>query len=84
MLCKGTVVGANLCIPRPLEVNGKEIRGLGGVAGKEACSVHATNIISQRQYSGARCWDSASQNLRTFGIVLMHSDMCHSSSCFSD
>jgi hypothetical protein len=24
-----TVVGANLCVPRPLGVNGREIRGVG-------------------------------------------------------
>jgi hypothetical protein len=30
-----TVVGTQLCIPRPLEVTGKENRGTGGVAGKE-------------------------------------------------
>jgi hypothetical protein len=36
----GTVVGANLCVPRPLEVKDKGIRGVGGVADKEACTVH--------------------------------------------
>jgi hypothetical protein len=29
---KGTVVGANLCARDPLEVKGKGIRGVGGVA----------------------------------------------------
>jgi hypothetical protein len=41
-----TAVGANLCVRRPLELNGKGIRGVGGAADKEALSVHAINIIS--------------------------------------
>jgi hypothetical protein len=45
-----TVVGTNLCVPRPLEVKGKGIRG---VSDKEAYNVHAKNIISQKQYFAA-------------------------------
>jgi hypothetical protein len=41
-----TVVGTKPCVPRPLEVRDK---GLRGVADKEA-SVRTANIISQRQY----------------------------------
>jgi hypothetical protein len=41
-----------------LEVKGKGIRGVGGVASKEACTVHTINIISQRQYFVARCHSS--------------------------
>jgi hypothetical protein len=41
-------------VPRPLEANGKGIRGARGVAGKEACTVHTTNIISQWQCTVAR------------------------------
>jgi hypothetical protein len=41
-----TVVGTNLCAWVPLEVKGKGIRGVGRVAGKEACTVHTINIIS--------------------------------------
>jgi hypothetical protein len=44
-----TVVGANLCAPDPLEVKGKGIRGMEGVADKEAYAVHV-DIISQWQY----------------------------------
>jgi hypothetical protein len=40
-----TVVGANLCAWRLLEVLRKLIRGVGGV-----CSIHFRNITSQRQY----------------------------------
>jgi hypothetical protein len=40
----GTVVGANLCVPCPLEVKCTVIGGVGGVAGKKAHT-----IISQWQ-----------------------------------
>jgi hypothetical protein len=52
---KSTVVGTNLCVPRPLEVRGKGIRGVGGAADKEACTVQTVKGISQRQYFVARC-----------------------------
>jgi hypothetical protein len=38
------------CARDPLEVKGKGIREVGGVADKEANIVHIINIISQRQY----------------------------------
>jgi hypothetical protein len=43
-----SVVGANLCVRRPLEVKDKGITEVGGVAGKEAqaFAVHTINIIS--------------------------------------
>jgi hypothetical protein len=41
----GTVVGAKPCVRCPLEVKGKGIRGVGGVADKEAYTVHTINII---------------------------------------
>jgi hypothetical protein len=47
-------------------VKGKGIRGLGGVADKEACTVHTKNIISQRQYFVARCFSSYVGNI--FGL----------------
>jgi hypothetical protein len=49
------IVGANLCVPGPLEVKGKGIREMGEVADKEAYTVQTINIISQRQYFIARC-----------------------------
>jgi hypothetical protein len=52
-----TVVGRNLCVPRPLEVKGKGIRG---ATDKEAYTVHTINIISQRQYYVASCLSSMS------------------------
>jgi hypothetical protein len=53
MTVQGTVVGTNLCVPRPLEIKGKGIRGVGGVADKEAYSVRT--IVSQRQFFVPRC-----------------------------
>jgi hypothetical protein len=53
-----TVVGENLCVPRPLEVNGKGIRGVGEVADKESHTVVYGINISQRQYFVARCLSS--------------------------
>jgi hypothetical protein len=50
-----TVVGANLCAPRLLELKGKGIKGMGGVGDKEAYTLHNINIISQLQYFVARC-----------------------------
>jgi hypothetical protein len=47
---RSTVVGTKPCVPRPLEVKGKWIRRLGGVAEMKAESVQTTNIISQWQY----------------------------------
>jgi hypothetical protein len=35
-----TVVGANLCVPRPLEINCKGISGVGRVAGKVSTLEH--------------------------------------------
>jgi hypothetical protein len=61
-----TAVGANLCARDPLEVKGHGIRGLEGGAGKEAYTVHTTNIISQRQYFAARCLSSYVTNV--FGL----------------
>jgi hypothetical protein len=52
---QSTVVGANLCARDPLEVNGKGIRGEGGVADKKAYTVKSFDIISQRQYFVAHC-----------------------------
>jgi hypothetical protein len=52
---KDTVVRANLCNQDPLEVKGKGIRGVGGVADKEAYTVYTIDIISQWQYFAARC-----------------------------
>jgi hypothetical protein len=51
---ESTVIWTNLCVPRSLEVKGKGIRGVGGVAGKEQYTVHTINTISQRQYFVAR------------------------------
>jgi hypothetical protein len=53
-----TVVGANLCVRGPLQVKGKGIRRMGGVTGKETCTVHTFNIISERQYFVTRCLSS--------------------------
>jgi hypothetical protein len=61
-----TVVGKNLCVPCPLEVNGKGIRGLGGVAGKEAHTIQTMNIISRRQHFIAPCLSSHVGNV--FGL----------------
>jgi hypothetical protein len=61
------IVGTNLCVAHPLEE--KRQRGsdeLGGVAEKEAYTVHAINIISQRQYYVARCLISYVVNV--FGL----------------
>jgi hypothetical protein len=59
----GTVVGANLCIRGPLEVNGKGIRGVGAVADKEIYTVHTINITSQQQYFVAHCLISYVSNV---------------------
>jgi hypothetical protein len=40
---------------RSVESKREGIEGLGGVADKEAYTVHTINIISQRQYFVARC-----------------------------
>jgi hypothetical protein len=61
-----TVVVTKLCIPHLLEVKGKAIRGVGGVADKEAYGVHTINIISQQQYFIARCLSSCVGNV--FGL----------------
>lgn len=45
----GTVVGANLYVGDPLQVNGKNTRGVGGVEIKKTRIVRALNI-SQRLY----------------------------------
>jgi hypothetical protein len=58
-----TIVGANR---GPLEVKGKEVQGVGGVADKEAYTVHTINIISQRQYLVACCLISYVGNV--FGL----------------
>lgn len=44
-----------MCTRDPLEVNGMMIGGAGGVAGNKAYTVHAVNIISERQYFVAPC-----------------------------
>jgi hypothetical protein len=49
-----TVVGTKPCIPHPLEVSGNGIRGVEGVADKEAKTVQTININSQLQYFVAR------------------------------
>jgi hypothetical protein len=61
-----TVVGVNLCARDPLEVKGMGISGVGGVADKEAYTVHTINIISQRQYFVARSLSSYVDNV--FGL----------------
>jgi hypothetical protein len=40
-----TVVGANLCVPYPLEIKDKGIRRVGGVAEKEALSVQQQTLF---------------------------------------
>jgi hypothetical protein len=62
-----TVVGANLCVRRPLELKDKRIRGVGGIADKEAHTAHTIKIISQRQYFVARCLISFFGNI--FGLL---------------
>jgi hypothetical protein len=57
-----TVVGANLCVRRPLEINGKGIRGV-RVAADKAYTVHSINIIFQFQYFVARCLSSYVSNI---------------------
>jgi hypothetical protein len=57
-----TAVGTNLCVRGPLEVKSKGIRGVGGVADKEAYTVHTINI-SQRQYFVAHCLSSCVGNV---------------------
>jgi hypothetical protein len=44
------VLVTNLCVSCPLHIIGKVKRAVGGAADKEACTVHPTSIISQRQY----------------------------------
>jgi hypothetical protein len=56
----------NLCARDALEVNGKGIRRVGGVADKEAYTVRTINIISQRQYLVSRCLISYVGNV--FGL----------------
>jgi hypothetical protein len=51
----GAVIGMNLCIPRPLQVKGKGIRGPGAVPG-------STDTVRVRAW--LRCWQSALR--RTF------------------
>jgi hypothetical protein len=63
---EGTVVGRSLCVRRPLEINGKGIRGAGGVACKEARTIHTINITCQQQYFVARCLGSYVGNV--FGL----------------
>jgi hypothetical protein len=50
----GTVVGTNLCIPRPLKfvVESEELGGIGGKEAKSVCTVDL-RIIFQRQYIAA-------------------------------
>jgi hypothetical protein len=62
-----TVVGANLCARDPLQEKGRGIRGAGGVADKEAYTVHTKkNIISQRRYFVAQSLISCVDNV--FGL----------------
>jgi hypothetical protein len=53
---------------RLLAVKGKAIIG-GGIAGKDAYTVHTINIISKRQYFVARCLISSVNNI--FGLHSM-------------
>jgi hypothetical protein len=53
-----TVVGTNMCAPRPLVLKGNGIRGGGRVANKDAYTVHTMNIIFQPQYVVSRCLSS--------------------------
>jgi hypothetical protein len=57
------VVGANLRVLRPLYWIGEGMRGVGGVAGKAALTVHAINITSHRQCPEARCLISCIDNV---------------------
>jgi hypothetical protein len=57
-------VAANLCVRRPLD--GKGIRGVEVVADKDAYTYYIINIISQRQYSVARCFGPCVDNV--FGL----------------
>jgi hypothetical protein len=49
-----------------VKVKCKGIREVGGVADKEAYTVHKKNIISQRKYFAARCLSSYVGNV--FGL----------------
>jgi hypothetical protein len=60
------VVGANLCVRRPVRSKRQGDHRGGRVADKKACTVHTTNIISQRQYFVARCLSSYVGNV--FGL----------------
>jgi hypothetical protein len=60
------VVETNLRVPRPLEVKGIGIIGVGGVADEEACTVHTANIIFYWQYFVASCLRSYVGNV--FGL----------------
>lgn len=39
------VFGANLCVPRPLEVNDKGFRGVGGVTDENEYNVHTEKLL---------------------------------------
>jgi hypothetical protein len=61
-----SVVGANLCVRRTLEVKGKGVRGVGGLPDTEVKTVHTFNVISHWQYFVARCLNSYVGNV--FGL----------------
>jgi hypothetical protein len=63
-----------MCARDPLEVKGKGIRGVGGVADKETCTVHTINIISQRQCFVTRCLISCVCNV--FGLYSICVFLC--------
>jgi hypothetical protein len=58
-----TVVGANMCVREPLEVKREENGGEGGVAEKEAYTVHTTKINSELLYFAACCLISCVDNV---------------------
>jgi hypothetical protein len=58
-----TVTGTNLCDGRPLEVNGKGIRGVGGAADMEAYTARRINFISHWQCRVVLCLISCVGNV---------------------
>lgn len=49
------VRGTNLCLQRPLQVKGKWVRGLGGAADREACTVQTKILFSSGIFLVDRC-----------------------------
>jgi hypothetical protein len=63
---RSAVVGANLCVPGPMKVKDRRIRGVGEAAHEEVNTARAINVISQRQYSVVGCLSSWVVNV--FGL----------------